>query len=72
MSTMTSDRCEVWEKIGDKKMHPSETSDVLIWPLDKGATSSDKNRIGLRQMAFDESTKRIMCMSYGDSKDGKV
>ena len=55
--------CEVWKQMGNKKMCPSETSDVLVWPLDKDAMSSNKHRIGLRRMAFDASTKRKMCMS---------
>ena len=58
--------------MGNKKMHPSETSDVLVWPLDKDVISGKKHTIGLRRMAFDASTKKITYMSYGDSKDGKV
>ena len=63
---------EVWKQMGNKKVYPSETSDVLVWPLHKDVISSKKYRIGLRRMAFDASTKKITYMSYGDSKDGKV
>ena len=63
---------EVWKQMGNKKMYPSERSDVLVWPLDKDVISSKKYRIGLRKMDFNLSTKKVTYMSYGDSKDGKV
>ena len=63
---------EVWKQMGNKKMYPSEKSDILVWPLENDMKESKKYRIGLRRIAFDASTKLVTYVGYGNSNDGKV
>ena len=63
---------EVWKQMSNKKMYPSERNDILVWPLEKEMKESKKYRIGLRRMTFDESTKMVTYIGYGDSNGGQV
>ena len=60
---------EVWKQMGNKKMYPSEKSDVLIWPFAQKIKESKNYRIGVRRMTFESGTNQIMY--NGKVEDGQ-
>ena len=60
------------KQMTNKKTHPSEGIDILVWPLENEFKESNKHRIGLQRIFFCKNKDGNVRGLYGNSNDGKI